>query len=133
MNLREAIGEYAVRYARRQEVIGMEGEGAERIRGQFGEAQERLYRAVKVAEAAMAIVAQQEAVGYHAFADVVMGRGELWEQCRAARAKAKDDLGEALAVLRRLVVHACVDSGRDAAKSVEAFVDARALLKKHGA
>jgi len=47
--------------------------------------------------------------------------------------KQSDDLGEALAVLRRLVVHACVDSGHDAAKSVEAFVDARALLKKHGA
>lgn len=43
------------------------------------------------------------------------------------------DLAEALSVLRRLVVHACVDSGHDAAKSVEAFVDARALLKKHGA
>ena len=90
MNLRETIGEYAVRYAQCQEVIGWEGEGAERIRGQFGEAVERLYREVKVAEAAIAIVAQQEAVGYHAFADVVMGRGELWEQYRASRDKARE-------------------------------------------
>ena len=89
MNLRETIGEYAVRYAQCQEVIGWEGEGAERIRRQFGEAEERLNREVKVAEAAMAIVAQQEAVGYHAFADVVMGRGELWEQYKMARARAK--------------------------------------------
>ena len=90
MNLREAIGEYAVRYAHCQEVIGMEGEGAERIRGQFGEAVERLCREVKVAEAALAIVEQQEAVGYDAFADVVMGRGELWEQYRASRDKARE-------------------------------------------
>ena len=89
MNLREAIGEYAVHYAQCQEVIGWEGEGVERIRRQFGEAQERLYRAVKVAEAAMAIVAQQEAVDSYAFADAVMGRGELWEQYKMAMARAK--------------------------------------------
>ena len=88
MNLREAIGEYAVHYAQCQEVIGWEGEGVERIRRQFGESVDRLCRVVEVAEAAMAIVEQQEAAGYHAFADVVMGRGELWEQYRAARAKA---------------------------------------------
>ena len=90
MNLREAIGEYAVHYAQCQEVLGWEGEGAERIRRQFGEAEERLNREVKVAEAAMAIVAQQEAVDNYAFADAVGGRGELWEQYRAARAKAKE-------------------------------------------
>ena len=89
MNLRESIGEYVVRYAQCQEVIGIDGEGVERIRQQAGEAVERLYRVVKVAEAAIAIVAQQEAVGYHAFADVVMGRGELWEQYRASRDKAR--------------------------------------------
>jgi hypothetical protein len=38
----------------------------------------------------MAIVAQQEAVDSYAFADAVMGRGELWEQYRAARDRAKD-------------------------------------------
>ena len=89
MNLREAIGEYAVHYAQCQEVIGWEGEGVERIRRQFCEAQARLYRAVKVAEAAMAIVAQQEAVDSYAFADAVMGRGELWEQYKMAMARAK--------------------------------------------
>ena len=88
MNLREAIGEYAVRYAHCQEVIGMEGEGVERIRQQFGESVERLCRVVKVAEAAVAIVEQQEAVDNYAFADAVMGRGELWEQYKAAKAKA---------------------------------------------
>ena len=90
MNLREAIGEYAVWYVRCQEVIGWDGEGVERIRRQFGEAEERLYRAVKVAEAAMAIVEQHEAVDNYAFADAVVGRGELWEQYRAARDRAKD-------------------------------------------
>ena len=90
MNLREAIGEYAVWYVRCQEVIGWEGDGVERIRRQFGEVEQRLYCAVKVAEAAMAIVAQQEAVDSYAFADAVMGRGELWERYWAARDRAKD-------------------------------------------
>ena len=90
MNLREAIGEYAVRYAQCQEVLGWEGDGAERIRRQFGESVDRLCRVVEVAEAAMAIVEQQEAVDNYAFADAVGGRGELWEQYRAARAKAKE-------------------------------------------
>ena len=89
MNLREAIGEYAVWYGRRQEVLGWDGEGAERIRRQFGESVDRLCRVVEVAEAAMAIVAQQEAVDSYAFADAVMGRGELWEQYKMARARAK--------------------------------------------
>jgi hypothetical protein len=90
MNLREAIGDYAVHYGRCQEVIGWEGGGAERVRRQFGEVEERLYRVVKVAEAAIAIVEQQEAVDSYAFADAVMGRGELWEQYWAARDRAKD-------------------------------------------
>ena len=90
MNLREAIGEYAVWYGRRQEVLGWDGEGAERIRRQFGESVDRLCRVVEVAEAAMAIVAQQEAVDSYAFADAVMGRGELWEQYRASRDKARE-------------------------------------------
>lgn len=90
MNLREAIGEYVVGYLQCQEVIRMEGEGVERIRRQFGEVTERLCRIVSVAEAAMAIVEQQEAVDNYAFADAVGGRGELWEQYRAARAKAKE-------------------------------------------
>ena len=90
MNLREAIGEYVVGYLQCHEVIGMEGEGVERIRRQAGEAGERLDCVVKVAEAAMAIVEQQEAVDSYAFADAVMGRGELWEQYRAARDKAKE-------------------------------------------
>jgi hypothetical protein len=90
MNLREAIGDYAVHYGRCQEVIGWESGGAERIRRQFGEVEERLYRVVKVAEAAIAIVEQQEAVGHNEFADVVMRLGELWDQYRAARNKAKE-------------------------------------------
>ena len=90
MNLREAIGEYAVHYGRCQEVIVWDGEGAERIRRQFGEVEDRLCRIVKVAEAAIAIVEQQEAVDSYAFADAVMGRGELWEQYWAARDRAKD-------------------------------------------
>lgn len=90
MNLREAIGEYVVGYLQCHEVIGMEGEGVERIRRQAFEAGDRLDRVVKVAEAAMAIVEQQEAVDSYAFADAVMGRGELWEQYRAARDRAKD-------------------------------------------
>ena len=88
MNLREAIGEYVVGYLQCHEVIGMEGEGVERIRRQAGEAGERLDCVVKVAELAMAIVEQQEAVDNYAFADAVMGRGELWEQYKAAKAKA---------------------------------------------
>jgi hypothetical protein len=42
-----------------------------------------------VAEAAIAIVEQQEAVGHNEFADVVMRLGELREQYRAARDRAK--------------------------------------------
>ena len=90
MNLREAIGEYVVGYVQCHEVIGMDGDGVERIRRQAGEAGERLDCAVKVAEAAMAIVEQQEALDNYAFADAVVGRGELWEQYRAAMAKAKE-------------------------------------------
>ena len=90
MNLREAIGLYVVGYLQCHEVIGMEGEGVERIRRQAGEAGERLDCVVKVAELAMAIVEQQEAVDNYAFADAVMGRGELWDQYKAARDKAKE-------------------------------------------
>jgi hypothetical protein len=42
-----------------------------------------------VAEAAIAIVEQQEACGHNEFADVVMRLGELWDQYRAARNKAR--------------------------------------------
>lgn len=88
MDLREAIGDYAVRCLQCQEVIGMEGEGAERIRRQFGEAEERLYRAVKVAEAAIAIVEHQ------ASNPVVDDKDYFQEQCRlwdALHKAAKDD------------------------------------------
>ena len=64
MNLRETIGEYAVRYAQCQEVIGWEGEGAERIRRQFGESVDRLCRVVKVAEAAIAMAEHQAFAAY---------------------------------------------------------------------
>ena len=89
MNLRETIGEYVVGYLQCHELIGMDGDGVERIRRQFGEVTERLCRVVEVAEAAMAIVEQQEAVDNYAFADAVVGRGELWEQYKLAMARAK--------------------------------------------
>ena len=91
MNLREAIGEYAVHYAQCQEVIGWEGEGAERIRRQFGEAEERLCRVVEVAEAAIAYMEHQAASVYDpddcdlAYAQQ---RGKLWDAFMEARAKA---------------------------------------------
>ena len=80
MNLREAIGEYAVHYMRCQEVIGWEGEGAERIRRQAGEAVERLCRVVKVAEAAMAYAEYQASNPGVEAKDYFRERGKLWEQ-----------------------------------------------------
>ena len=53
MNLREMIGEYATLYARWVGVIGWAGEGAERVRWQFCEAENRIKRAAELAEAAM--------------------------------------------------------------------------------
>ena len=90
MNLREAIGLYVVGYLQCQEVIGMEGEGVDQIRRQAGEVEERLDCVVKVAELALAIVEQQEAVEHRVPVDVVMGFGRLWEQYKAARDKAKE-------------------------------------------
>ena len=93
MNLREAIGEYAVRYAQCQEVIGMEGEGVERIRRQFGESVDRLCCVVKVAEASMAYMEHQAAsVGDPVADDSVYYRErcELWDAFTAARDKAKE-------------------------------------------
>ena len=83
MNLREAIGEYAVHYAQCQEVIGWEGEGVERIRRQFGESVDRLCRVVEVAEAAIAMAEHRTFAAY----DPVVG-GELWRAFMEARAKA---------------------------------------------
>ena len=85
MNLREAIGEYVVRYAQCQEVIGMEGGGVERIRRQFGEAQERLYRIVKVAEAAIALAEYQAFVAFNPAVE-----DELWRAFKEAHKAAKD-------------------------------------------
>ena len=91
MNLREAIGEYAVWYVRCQEVIGWEGEGVERIRRQFGEVEERLDRAVNVAEAAIALAEYQATSGYDPEVDrstYLQQRGKLWDAFILARAKA---------------------------------------------
>ena len=91
MNLREAIGEYAVRYAQCQEVIGWEGEGAERIRRQFGESVDRLCRVVEVAEAAIALAEYQATSGYDPEVDSMTytaERGRLWHAFIMARAKA---------------------------------------------
>ena len=92
MNLREAIGEYAVHYGRCQEVIGWDGEGVERIRRQFGEAEERLCRVVKVAEAAMAYM-EHQATSVHdpdeCDLDRAQQRATLWDAFMEARARAK--------------------------------------------
>ena len=85
MNLREAIGEYAVRYAQCQEVLGWEGEGAERIRRQFGESVDRLCCVVKVAEAAIALAEYQAFVAYNPAVE-----DELWRAFKEAHKAAKD-------------------------------------------
>ena len=93
MNLREAIGEYAVRYAHCQEVIGMEGEGAERIRRQFGESVDRLCCVVKVAEASMAYMEHQAASVGDPVADEAAyyrERCRLWDAFMAAKDTAKE-------------------------------------------
>lgn len=93
MNLREAIGEYAVRYAQCQEVIGWEGEGAERIRGQFGESVDRLCRVVEVAEAAIAYMEHQAASVGDPVADEAAyyrERCRLWDAFMLAKDKAKE-------------------------------------------
>lgn len=90
MNLREAIGEYVVHCMRCQEVIGMEGEGVERIRRQAGEAEERLYRAVAVAEAAIAYAEYQASNPGVDASDYLREQCRLWDAFMAARAKAKD-------------------------------------------
>ena len=91
MNLREAIGEYAVRYAQRQEVIGWEGEGAERIRRQAFAAGDRLDRVVRVAEAAIALSEYQAFAAFDPNVEAAVyfrERGRLWDAFLEARAKA---------------------------------------------
>ena len=93
MNLREAIGEYAVHYGRCQEVIGWEGEGVERIRRQFGEAVERLCREVKVAEAAIALSEHQAFTAFDPEVEAVVyyqERDKLWRAFMDAHKAAKD-------------------------------------------
>lgn len=90
MNLREAMAAYT-NAASTQDYYDDRGDAqradaaAEHLRhwGRVVDVQ------LAVAEAAIAIVEQQEAVGHNEFADVVMRLGELWEQYRAARDKAK--------------------------------------------
>ena len=91
MNLREAIGEYVVGYLRCHEVIGMEGDGVERIRRQAFEAGDRLCRVVEVAEAAIAYAEYQATSGYDPEVDSMTytaERGRLWHAFIMARAKA---------------------------------------------
>ena len=91
MNLREAIGEYVVGYLRCHEVIGMEGDGVEQIRRQAFKAGDRLDRAVKVAEAAMAYMEHQAASVYdpdECDLGYAQQRGKLWDAFMEARAKA---------------------------------------------
>ena len=91
MNLREAIGEYVVGCLRCHEVIGMEGDGVERIRRQAFEAGDRLDRAVKVAEAAIAYAEHQVNNGWDANVDgatYIRERGKLLDAFMAAREKA---------------------------------------------
>lgn len=91
MNLRQAIGEYVVGYLRCHEVIGVEGDGVERIRRQAGEAGERLDRVVEVAEAALAYAEFQVNAGWGTSTDgatYIRERGKLWDAFMEARAKA---------------------------------------------
>ena len=93
MNLREAIGEYVVGYLRCHEVIGMEGDGVERIRRQAGEVEERLYRVVKVAEAAIALSEYQAFAAFDPNVEAAVyfrERGRLWDAFMAAHKAAKD-------------------------------------------
>ena len=93
VNLREAIGEYVVGYLQCHEVIGMEGDGVERIRRQAGEAEERLYRIVKIAEAAIALSEYQAFAAFYPNVEAAVyfrERGKLWEQFLAAYKAAKD-------------------------------------------
>ena len=100
MNLGEAIGEYVVGYLRWHDVIGMvrrqridDGDGVEQTRRQAGEARERLDRAVKVAEAAIAYMEHQAASVGDPVADEAAyyrERCRLWDAFMAARDKAKE-------------------------------------------
>ena len=93
VNLREAIGEYVVGYLQCHEVIGMDGDGVERIRRQAGEAGERLDCAVKVAEAAMAYMEHQAASVGDPVADEAAyyrERCRLWDAFMLAKDKAKE-------------------------------------------
>ena len=93
MNLREAIGEYVVGYLRYHEVIGMEGDGVERIRRQAGEAWERLDCVVKVAEAAIALSEYQAFAAFDPHVEAAVyfrERGRLWEAFMQAHKAAKD-------------------------------------------
>ena len=92
MNLREAIGEYVVGYLQCHEVIGMEGEGADRIRRQFGEAEDRLYRIVEVAEAALAYAEYRADADRDAVNQLVCAaeHWRLWDAFWVARAKARE-------------------------------------------
>ena len=91
MNLRNAIEAYANAVSSRDyyHVVGDGKREAESV-ARLAVCSQSLDVVLAVAEAAMAIVEQQEAVDNYAFADAVMGRGELWEQYRAARAKARE-------------------------------------------
>ena len=93
MNLREAIGEYVVGYLQCHEVIGMDGDGVERIRRQAFEAGDRLDCVVKVAEAAIALAEYQATSGYDPEVDrstYVQQRGKLWDAFMQAHKAAKD-------------------------------------------
>ena len=91
MNLRNAIEAYANAVSSRDyyEIVGNGKQNAESM-ARLAVCSQSLDVVLAVAGAAMAIVEQQEAVDSYAFADAVMGRGELWEQYRAARDRAKD-------------------------------------------
>ena len=89
MNLREAIGEYVVGYLQCHEVIGMDGDGVERIRRQAGEAGERLDCAVKVAEAALAYAEYRADADCGAVDQMSFEHWRLWNRFIESLAKAK--------------------------------------------
>ena len=70
-----------------------EGEGAERIRRQFGESVDRLCRVVEVAEAAIALSEYQAFAAFDPNVEAAVyfrERGRLWEAFMQAHKAAKD-------------------------------------------
>jgi hypothetical protein len=90
MNLREAIESYANEVSNRDyhDNRGDDERLADSL-ARLAVRSQSLDVQLAVAEAAIAIVEQQQAVEHRVPVDVVMGFGRLWEQYRAAHKAAK--------------------------------------------